>query len=104
MLSVTKPVEVDQATLVTSITSIFLYTDFIEYVLVGNSQAPLLGYFPVQSTLRNIAYWNFNPAYYIRVKEQNIRSLSLKLCNERGDVINFESKHVIFRLHFRRIK
>ena len=102
MLSVTKPIEADQAPLVTPITSIFVYTDFIEYVMVGNSQAPLLGYLPVQSTLGNIAYWNFNPAYYIPVKEQNIRRLSLKLCNELGDVIDFESGNVIIQLHFRR--
>ena len=104
MLSVTQPVEADQAPLVTPITSIFVYTDIIEYVMVNNSQAPLFGYFPVQSTWGNIAYWNFNLAYYIRVKEQNNRSLSLKLCNELGDVINFESGHVICRLHFKRIK
>ena len=67
MLSATKPVEADQAPLVIPITSIFVYTDLIEYVIVVNSQTPLLGYFPVQSTWGNIAYWNFNPAYYIRV-------------------------------------
>ena len=100
MLSVTKPVEADQALLVTPITSIFVYTDFIEYVMVGNSQTPLLRYFPLQSTWKNTAYWNFNPAYYIRITEQNIRSFSFKLCNELGDVINFESGNVISRLHF----
>ena len=104
ILSVTNPVKADQAPLITPITNIFVYTDFIENVMVGNSQTQLLGYFPVQSTWGNIAYWNFNPAYYIRIKEQNIRSLSLKLCNELGDVINIESGHVICRLHFRRIR
>ena len=56
MLSVTKPVKADQAALVTPITCIFVYTNFIEYVMVGNSQALLLGYLPVQSTWGNIAY------------------------------------------------
>ena len=91
MLRTTKPFEADQAQLVTPITCIFVYTDFIEYVMVGNSQTLLLGYFPVQSIWGYIAYWNLNPAYYIRVKKQHIRSLSLKLCNELSDVINFES-------------
>ena len=99
MLSATKPVEADQAPLVTPITDIFVYTDFIEYVMVVNSQTPLLGYLPVQSTWGNVAYWNF-----IRVKEQNIWSPSLKLCNKLGDAINFESDNVICRLQFRRIR
>ena len=50
MLSANKPVEADQSPLVTPISSIFVYTDFIEYVMVGNTQAPLLSYLPVQST------------------------------------------------------
>ena len=104
LLSVTKPVEADQTPLVTHITSIFVYTDLIEYVIVGNSLAPLLWYLPVQSTWRNIDYWNFNPAYYIRVKEENIRSLSLKLCNELCDVINFDSGNLISQLNFRQIR
>ena len=104
MLNLNKPVEADQSPLVTPISSIFVYTDFIEYVMVGNSQTPLLGYLPVQSTWGNQAYWSFNPAYYVRVKEQNIRCLSIKLCNDLGDVINFENGHVICRLHFRRIR
>ena len=78
MLSVTKPVEADQAPLVTPIISIFVYTDFIEHVVVGNSQNPLLGYFPLQIIWRNIAYWNFNPDYYICAKEQNLAKLHLR--------------------------
>ena len=104
MLSATKPVEVAQAPLVIPITSIFVYTNLIEYVMVGNSQTLLLGYFPLQSTWVNIAYWNFNSAYYICIKKQNIPSLFLKRCNELVDVINFESGHVICRLHFRQIR
>jgi len=67
MLDVTSPVEGDLPPLIKPITSIFVYTDIIEYVLVGNTQTPLLGYFPVQSKWGEQAYWSFNPAYYVRV-------------------------------------
>ena len=50
MLSATKLFEADQSPLVTPISSLFVYTDFIEYVMVGNTQTPLLGYLPVQSS------------------------------------------------------
>ena len=72
--------------------------------MVSNTQTPLLCYLPVQSTWGNQAYWNVNPEYYVRVKKQNIRSLSIKLCNEVGDVINFEGGNVICRLYFRQIR
>ena len=55
-LSATKPVEADQAPLVTPITSILVYIGFIEYVMVRNTQAPLLGFLPVKSKWGNIAY------------------------------------------------
>ena len=38
MLSATKSVKADQSPLVTPIFSIFVYTDFIEYVMVGNTK------------------------------------------------------------------
>ena len=55
MLNASKPVEADQSPLVNPISSIFVYTDFIEYVMVGNTQIPLLGYLPVHSTWGNQA-------------------------------------------------
>jgi hypothetical protein len=80
-----------------------VYTDIIDYVLVGNTQTPLLGYLPVLSQRGDQAYWNFNPAYYVRVKENSVRSISIRLCTDSGSTINFESGNVICRLHFRRV-
>ena len=85
------------------INEIFVYTDIIDTVLVGNSQVPMLGYFPVQSKWGDQAYWNFNPPYYVRVKDKNIRTISIRLCDKTGETINFESGVVICRLNFRRV-
>ena len=68
MLSASTPVEADHALIVTTITTIFIYTDFIEYVIVNNTQTQMLGYLPVQNTWGNVNYQNFNPTYYVRVK------------------------------------
>ena len=84
------------------INEIFVYTDIIETVLVGNSQVPMLGYFPIQSKWGDEAYWNFNPPYYVRVKDNNIRTIAIRLCDKTGDTINFESGDVICRINFRR--
>ena len=82
---------------------IYVYTDIIENVFVGNTQAPLLGYFPVQSKWGHTSYWNFNPPYHVKVKENTIRTISIKICDGTGETIKFESGTVICRLNFRRI-
>jgi hypothetical protein len=105
MLNVTKPALADLPPLIKPINSILVYTDIVKYALVGDTQAPLFNYFPVQSEWGQQAHWVFNPAYYLRVKEQNIRTLTIKLCNDLGEVIDFEgSANVICRLHFRSIR
>ena len=40
---------------------IFVYSDIIDTVFVGNTQASMLGYFPIQTKWGNKSYWNFNP-------------------------------------------
>ena len=85
------------------INEIYVYTDIVDTVLVGNTQAPMLGYFPIQSKWGSQAYWNFNPPYYIKVKESTVRTISIKLCDSKGETIEFESGTVICRLHFRRV-
>ena len=82
---------------------IFVYTYFVDTVLVGNSQVPMLGYFPIQSKWGDQAYWNFNPPYYMRVKDSNIRTIAIRLCDKTGETINFESGDVICRLNFCRV-
>ena len=84
------------------IKSIYCYTNITEFVLVGNTQAPLLGYFPVNTKTGDIGYWSFNPPYYIAVKDSGIRSIEIKLCSDTGETLTFKSGDVICRLHFRR--
>jgi len=104
-LPMSESIEADLPPQVLPIGSIFVYSDIAEYVLVGDTQTPMLGYLPVQSKWGERSYWNFNPAYYIRVKERNIRTICIKLCDDRGTVIEFKGDgSVICRLHFRRLR
>ena len=84
------------------IKSIFCYSDITQFVMVGNTQAPLLGYFPVQTKLGDTGYWNFNPPYYVPVKDSGIRSIEMQLCSDTGETLKFKSGDVICRLNFRR--
>ena len=60
---------------------IFVYTDVIDTVLVGNSQVPMLGYFFIQSKWGDQAYWNFNLPFNVRVKDSNIRTIAIRPCD-----------------------
>ena len=42
------------------VTSMWVYTDIIELSAVGDIQAPVLGYVPIQSKFDEMGYWNFN--------------------------------------------
>ena len=80
-----------------------LYTPTLLIRSWSETQVPMLGYFPFQSKWGDHAYWNFNPPYYVRVKDSNIRTISFRLCDKTGETINFESGAVICRLNFRRV-
>ena len=79
---------------------IFVYTDIIDTVLVGNTQASMLGYFPIQSKWGDQSYWNFNPHYNVKVKKSSIRAISVRLCDEKGETVTFESGTVFAVLIF----
>ena len=49
--------------LIKRITSFWVYTDIIELSAVGDIQAPILGYVPIQSKFDKMGYWNFNLPY-----------------------------------------
>jgi hypothetical protein len=86
----------------TRIDQIYVYTDIIQNVLIGNTQAPCLGYLPVQTKWGNQGYWSFNNLFYIRVNQNFIRTISIRLCDSIGNTIEFEYGTVVCRLHFRR--
>jgi len=98
-----EPTEAELSPFLKPIKSIFLYSNITNYVLVGNTQTPLLGYFPVQTSWGEQGYWNFNPPYYVPVKETSIHTIQIRLCTDTGEDIQFESGNVICRLNFRRV-
>lgn len=105
VLKVATSTEANFPPLIKPITNIFVYTDVSAYVLVGDTMAPLLGYFMDGTDWGKHGHHGFNPVFYNEVKERTIRSITMKLCDDRGEVINFgEHGTVICRLHFRRIR
>lgn len=83
-------------------TTIYVYSDLIEYQLVGNTQVPLMGVLPIQGDHGKQLYWNFNPPYYIPVCRAHVADIEIQLCTATGKILEILDGDVICRLHFRK--
>ena len=80
----------------------YVYSDIVELSLVGNSQVPIMGFLLIRSSLQDTGHWVFNPPLYVRVKEKNITTITIKICTESGEEYFILDGLVTCRLHFRR--
>ena len=83
--------------------NVFVYTDIIEQSLIGESQANLLGYFPIKSNFGETGYWCFNPPYDYKVIKNFIDTISIKLTRMNGELFPFKNGKIIIRLLFKRV-
>ena len=81
----------------------FIYTDIIEQSLIGESQANLLGYFPIKSNFGETGYWCFNPQYDYKVIKNFIDTIFIKLTRMNGELFPLKNGKIIIRLLFKRV-
>ena len=84
------------------ISNMYVYSDIVELPPVGNSQVPIMGFLPIQSNFQGNGHWVFNPPLYVRVREKNIRTITMKISTETGTEILIHDDVVICRFNFRR--
>ena len=63
----------------------YVYSDIVELSPVGNSQVPIMGILPIKSMFQEIGHWVFNSPIYVRVREKNIRTITIKISTETGE-------------------
>ena len=86
-----------------NIHSIYVYSDIINYQLVGDTEAPLFGTVPILGNRDQIITYVFNPTYYYPVSRANISEIEIQLNTENGDPFPFtQTSKVVLRLHFRK--
>lgn len=86
--------------------SLFVYAEgsLIDYQIVGDVKAPLLGIVPVNSADHGRhCSWVFNPPTYMRVLSSQISDAHIVIRAENGEDVPFlaDSSPVVCRLHFR---
>ena len=84
------------------ISNMYVYSDIVELSLVGNSQVPIMGFLPIKSNFQENNHLVFNPPLYVKVKEKNIITITIKICTETGEEFPIHDDVVTCRLNFRR--
>ena len=95
-LSGTRPVYVRK------FTGIYVYTDIIEYSIVGDTVAPCLTYVPIDSKFGELGHYIQNPPIYHRVNRGEISTIEISLRTHVGELLPMTHAEVNVQLDFRR--
>jgi len=85
-----------------TLSMVYAYSDLIQYQLVGDTMAPLLGVFPIQGKAGDQIYWPFNPPYYLPCRKNYINEIEIRLCDSKGRTFDIPSGETVAFLHFRK--
>ena len=78
----------------------YVYSDIVELSPVGNIQVPIMGFLPIKRNFQKYSHWVFNPPLYVRVREHNIRTITMKISTETGEDIPIHDDVATFCLNF----
>lgn len=87
-----------------SVQSLYIYSDIIEYQLVGDEYAPLLRNVVVSQNYSHPVAINYDNPHYLPVNKSIISTINIDIRDDTGKEINFIQGKVEVKLHFRPIK
>lgn len=84
------------------IENVFVYSDIIEDVYVGNSMSKLLRIVPVKMGFNNLNTISFTDPHYIPLENDYLERIRMTVMDSEGNRIKFIDNHssVIYKLHF----
>ena len=83
--------------------SLYIYTNIINYIVVGNILTPLLRIVPISLGNRGKnANRIFVDRYYHFLHSKYIKQIDISIRDDQGDIVKFHSGKVILVLHFKR--
>lgn len=87
-----------------SLHNIYLYSDIVKTRVVGDTYAPLLRTIPANTAERgHMVHHEFLNPHYMSLETGELSVIEIKLCDDSGEVIQFDRGHVIVQLHFKQI-
>jgi len=82
--------------------NIYVYTDIVENLVVGDSRAPLLRIVEAEGDYGDVLYQSFEIPHYIPVRKKRFDTIELDIRDVFGEPLSFESGALVVTLHFRR--
>lgn len=83
------------------IQNIYIYSNLVEEIPVGDTYAPLLQVVPVRNGVYgSVQHHEFLNPLYTSLATNDLSVIEIKLCDDRGNVIEFDVGNVILKLHF----
>ena len=84
------------------INNMYIYTDIIENMIVGDMQAPLLRIVPAGGKFGDVVHQSFETLRYIPLRKKSFDTIELDIRDVFGEPVSFESGILVVTLHFRR--
>ena len=85
-----------------SMHSLYVYTDVIENVNVGDTEAPLLRIVEAEGKFGEVIHQSFEMPSYIPLRKKSFDSIEIDIRDVFGNPVSFENGVVVVTLHFRR--
>ena len=82
--------------------ALYVYTDVVESILVGDTQAPLLRIVDASGSVGKNVHRLYNPAHYLPINKRSFDSIEIDIRTDTGVPVPFESGRLSLTLHFRR--
>ena len=79
-----------------------MYSNIVEISPVGNSQVLVMGFLEIKNNFQKNGHWVFNPFLFFRVREKNIRTITMKISTKTGEEFPIDDYVVTCRFNFRR--
>ena len=77
-----------------------MYSDIVEPSPVGNSQVPIMGFLLIKSKFQENGHLVFNLPMYVKVREKNISTITIKISIATGERFPIQDDVVTCRLNF----
>mgnify|MGYP003401617484 FL=1 len=82
--------------------NMYIYTDLIENVTVGDTEAPLLRIVETAGKFGDVIHQSFKMLRYIPLRKKSFDTIELDIRDVFGEPVSFESGILVVTLHFRR--
>ena len=81
--------------------TLYVYTDIIQYQLVGDSYVPLLRCVHISGKSNDAVIASYDSPHYVSINKDHITSITIELKDDQNREIPFSYGKVIVKLHFK---